>query len=181
MSDEKDNAKPCPWCGGTSFLMLGPKVVCATCNASGPNRATRAEAVDAWNRISIAEYVSYHAPLPKHIDELREAAAPEFKELGPGKGQRIRDLVYALDAYVSDMQAELAETTRAFDTAISQADEAKSRASQLEDNLADAKGLTDVEEVKAKLNDLLGQLQACVRAGRELPPNVLEALRRVEA
>ena len=45
--------KPCPFCGmdaGEVFNMGDFYVSCCECEAQGPCRETKAEAIDAWNR-----------------------------------------------------------------------------------------------------------------------------------
>lgn len=55
-------AKPCPFCKSTKLSFTFPSnrsfmrsVICLNCNARGPEKITKTEAVNAWNNRGIKE------------------------------------------------------------------------------------------------------------------------------
>lgn len=45
--------KPCPFCGGEAWLVMGScgyMVECGACHIFGAIRGTKEEAIEAWNR-----------------------------------------------------------------------------------------------------------------------------------
>ena len=61
------DAKPCPWCGGTSISLKQLHYYCADCGARGPqSRGTKAAAIRLWNsrtdekRVALAMLSALH-------------------------------------------------------------------------------------------------------------------------
>jgi Lar family restriction alleviation protein len=62
----EDELKPCPFCGSTN-LALGTfwtshRVVCNSCNASGPHKETKRDAKDAWKYKVRTEFRASKSP-----------------------------------------------------------------------------------------------------------------------
>lgn len=50
--------EPCPFCGSTDIRVVGSKVECWNCGATGPDAFNKEEAIDWWNE-SLAGGDSY--------------------------------------------------------------------------------------------------------------------------
>lgn len=85
MSDEREELKPCPFCGSNAIdirayakpsclLNVTRKFAyCRDCKAQGPEKPTDGQAADAWN-------VS-HVSLVEALEELREAGGKAWDDV----------------------------------------------------------------------------------------------------
>lgn len=92
LTAREEDMLPCPWCGTTRHLAIGPfsgYFCCGACQAAGPGEAggTRSQAIAAWNR---------RAPTPK-LPTREELALLLYAGMWPkdrfSKGGRVPKVV----------------------------------------------------------------------------------------
>lgn len=83
---------PCPWCGSGASMYgteeFGYGIACdrIDCHSTGPDRATKAEAIAAWNRVAampaMLEIAQFQRLLPSFNpwSDLTETPNPKEKE-----------------------------------------------------------------------------------------------------